>query len=154
MVALGVGIGLCLQTMILAVQNAVQLAELGVATSAVSFFRSMGGSVGVALFGALFNNLLVRMIGAEAAAGGRSSFTPAALAQLPEADRVRFIANFADSLTTVFLYATPLMVLAFLLTWLMHEVPLRSSVGHGADEAPAEGATPTAEGGGPSLAFD
>lgn len=157
MVLLGVGIGLCLQTMILAVQNAVQVAELGVATSAVSFFRSMGGSVGVALFGALFNNLLVDKLGPDLAAGGRSAFTPAALAQLSDADRGRFIASFADSLTTVFFYATPLMVVAFVLTWLMHEVPLRSSVEHG-----AEGAAPAAEGsggglaegGGPSLAFD
>jgi EmrB/QacA subfamily drug resistance transporter len=101
MVLLGVGIGLTMQTLVLAVQNAVRITELGVATSSISFFRSMGGAVGVALFGAIFSSRLAH--------NGRS---PAA---------------FADSITTVFLYAVPLVVLAFGLTWLLREVPLRSS---------------------------
>jgi EmrB/QacA subfamily drug resistance transporter len=144
MVLLGIGIGLTIQTLILAVQNAVSVGELGVATSSVSFFRSMGGSIGVALFGAIFNHLLVSRVGASAG-GGR--FTPGAVRQLPEAARTTFIAGFADALTTVFLYAAPLVLVAFALTWLLREVPLRSSV-HAVDHGRelAAGAAPgTAE---------
>ncbi|MEA3075888.1 MAG: hypothetical protein QOF60_796 [Actinomycetota bacterium] len=101
MVVLGVGIGLTMQTLVLAVQNSVRITELGVATSSISFFRSMGGAIGVALFGAIFNNRLAHR-GTSAAA-------------------------YSDSITGVFLYAVPLVVLAFALTWLLKEVPLRSS---------------------------
>ncbi|MGH9225617.1 MAG: MDR family MFS transporter [Acidimicrobiales bacterium] len=123
MVLMGIGLGLTIQTLILAAQNAVGRAELGVATSSVSFFRSMGGSVGVALFGALFNNLL----GSRVALGEGAAVTPDAIRQLPEAARLPFIGAFADSLTTVFLWATPLLVLAFAITWLLREVPLRTT---------------------------
>jgi MFS family permease len=126
MVVLGIGIGLTMQTLVLSVQNAVARTELGVATSSVSFFRSLGGSVGVALFGALFNSLLADRTGAAAPLGGET-FTPDAVQQLPEAARTAFITGFADSLTTVFLWATPLILLAFLLTWFLREEPLRTS---------------------------
>jgi MFS family permease len=101
MVLLGVGIGLTMQTLVLSVQNAVRITELGVATSSVSFFRSMGGAIGVAAFGAIFTSRLAHR-----------GTSPAA---------------YADSITGVFLYAVPLVVLAFGLTWLLREVPLRSS---------------------------
>lgn len=109
-------------------QNAVSRAELGVATSSVSFFRSMGGAVGVALFGALFNNLLADRIGQTVAAGDSGSFSPESIRQLPDAARTAYVSGFADSLTTVFLWATPLIFVAFGLTWLLREVPLRTSV--------------------------
>jgi EmrB/QacA subfamily drug resistance transporter len=127
MVVLGVGIGFSMQTLVMAVQNDVSRTELGVATSSVSFFRSMGGSFGVALFGALFNGMLADRVGQTAGIGEAVSSTPEAIRQLPVAVRSVFIEGFADSLTTVFLYATPLVALAFGITWLMHEVPLKSS---------------------------
>jgi EmrB/QacA subfamily drug resistance transporter len=132
MVLLGAGIGLSMQTLILAVQNAVRVSELGVATSSVSFFRSMGGSLGVALFGALFNNLLADRVGTTVPTGEGSGFSPASVQQLPEAERVAFTTGFADSLTTVFLYAVPLVVAAFGLAWFLREVPLRTT-NHSAD---------------------
>jgi hypothetical protein len=110
------------------VQNAVERTELGVATSSVSFFRSMGGSVGVALFGALFNSLLAGRIGQTVGAGDGAGFSPESIRQLPAAARTVYVSAFADSLTTVFLWATPLIVLAFALTWFLREVPLRTSV--------------------------
>ena len=114
MIVLGVGIGLSMQTLILSVQNSVAVHELGVGTSSVSFFRSMGGSMGVAVFGAIFNSRIG--VVSEASAS-----------------------DFADALTTVFLYATPLLLVAFGLTWALHEVPLRSTVGADDDiGAPAE----------------
>jgi hypothetical protein len=147
MIVLGIGIGLTMQTLILAVQNAVKLTELGIATSSVSFFRSMGGAIGVALFGAVFNNLLADKIGSSVAVGEASTFTPESIQQLPAATRVFYVSGFADALTTVFLYATPLVLLAFGLTWLLREVPLRSSthaVDHGR-EMSAGSAPGTAE---------
>ena len=126
MVILGIGIGLTMQTLVLAVQNSVSVTELGVATSSVSFFRSMGGAVGVALFGALFNNRLTQRLG-SAVAGDRAGFTPESIQRLPPADRAAFVAGFADALTAVFLYAVPLVVVGFAITWLLREVPLRDT---------------------------
>ena len=133
MVLLGVGIGLTIQTLVLAVQNAVGRADLGVATSSVSFFRSVGGSVGVAVFGALFNNRLAELVTAssspaeaEELLGG--SITPESVQELPEAVRGEYVGAFADALTDVFLYAVPVVLVAFALTWLLKEVPLRGRV--------------------------
>lgn len=126
MVLLGVGLGFTMQTLILAVQNAVEMTELGVATSSVSFFRSMGGALGVALFGAVFNSLLAAKVGTVVRFGEGERFTPETVRELPDATRSFFVAGFAESLTTVFLWAVPLVVLAFGLTWLLREAPLRS----------------------------
>ena len=127
MVLLGIGIGLTIQTMVLAVQNAVGRGDLGVATSSVSFFRSMGGSLGVALFGALFNSRLADRVGTTAFVGEGRGFTPETIRRLPEVGRGAYVDGFADSLTTVFLWATPLVVVGFALTWFLREVPLRTS---------------------------
>jgi hypothetical protein len=93
----------------------------------------MGGSIGVALFGALFNNLLAGRLGATVAVG-EGGFTPDVIQHLPAAQKLSYVSAFASSLTTVFLWATPLMALAFGITWLLHEVPLRSTV-HAVDHA-------------------
>ena len=134
MVILGIGMGLTMQTLVLAVQNSVSLRELGVATSSVSFFRSMGGAVGVALFGALFNNLLAQRLGAAVAIGERAGFTPESIQHLPLQARMEFVAGFADALTTVFLYAAPLVAVGFAITWFLREVPLRDTT-HAVDHA-------------------
>jgi predicted MFS family arabinose efflux permease len=134
MVVLGVGLGLCMQTLVLAVQNVVKPSELGVATSSVTFFRSMGGSMGVAMFGALFNNQLADRVGTRIATGEASGFTPEVVRQMPDAARAQFVTGFADSLTTVFLWAVPLVLVAFALAWLLREVPLRATT-HAVDHA-------------------
>lgn len=128
MVLLGVGIGLSMQTLVLAVQNVVKLTELGAATSSVTFFRTMGGSIGVALFGALFNHQLAHRLQVTIDAGEASGFSPTLIRRLPEPQRTELLTAFADSLTTVFLYAVPLVLLAFALTWLLRAVPLRSTI--------------------------
>jgi EmrB/QacA subfamily drug resistance transporter len=137
MIVLGIGIGLTMQTLILAVQNVVPVSELGVATSSVSFFRSMGGSIGVAVFGAMFNAMLADRIGSAVDVGEGGGFTPDAVRQLPSAVQSVFVSGFAEALTTVFLFATPVVVLGFGLACMLREVPLRSSVE--AREAPATG---------------
>lgn len=136
MVVLGVGLGLVMQVMVLATQNSVDRADLGVATATVSFFRSVGGSVGVAVFGAIFTSgLATNLAGAlpadvasrlDSAGGGSLQ----AVAGLPAAQQLAYKAAFADALTTVFTYAVPIMVLAFALTWLLREVPLRKAAAH------------------------
>jgi EmrB/QacA subfamily drug resistance transporter len=131
MVVLGVGLGLVMQVMVLITQNSVDRADLGSATATVSFFRSVGGSVGVAVFGAIFTSGLARNLaadlppsvaGALAKSGGGSL---QAVAGLPAGEQLAYKTAFADALTTVFTYAIPIMAVAFLLTWLVREVPLR-----------------------------
>lgn len=126
MVTMGVGIGFAMQPLVLATQNSVRRSELGAATASVTFARSMGGSIGVALYGALFNNLLADRIGRTIPVG-EGGFTPQAVQALTGRARDFVVNGFADALTTVFLYATPIVVLGFALTWLLREVPLQSS---------------------------
>ena len=123
MLVLGIGLGMVMQILVLATQNEAPVSDLGVATSTVSFFRSVGGSVGVAMFGALFNSRLTSLLGGAAP----SDLTPAEIAQLPAGEQARMAAAFAESITTVFGYAVPILIVGFALTWLLRETPLRSA---------------------------
>ena len=123
MAVLGVGIGLVMQIMILATQNEAPVDDLGVATSSVSFFRAVGGSVGVAVFGALFNHRLNDLLGGSSAV----DLTPEQIRALP-ADQVNQIADaFSSAVTGVFRIAVPIIFIGFLLTWLLRERPLRTA---------------------------
>jgi len=140
MVVLGVGIGLTLQTLVLAIQNTVPPQHLGTGTSAANFFRSLGGSIGVALFGAVFNSRLQTRLADlpfdfGATDGG---FNADLLTQLSPAERARFDDAFASSLTPVFLLAVPLVLGAWILTWWLRETPLRvtTHAGPGAEPEP------------------
>ena len=134
MFVLGVGLGASIQVLVIAVQNAVDYSDLGVATSGATFFRSIGGSFGVAVFGAVFINRLAHNITANL--HGRalppgitisSGASPAVIDRLPAALHTAFIAGYAASLQRVFLIATPIGALAFLLSWTLKEVPLRTT---------------------------
>jgi len=133
MFVLGVGLGSVLQVLVIAVQNAVDYRDLGAATSGVTFFRSMGGSFGTAVFGAIFANLLVGnlkhyLAGARLPAGlTGASVSPASLAKLPAAAHGGYVQAYAHSLQTVFLVAAPIAAVAFLLTWLMPDLELRKT---------------------------
>ncbi|MDQ1725183.1 MAG: hypothetical protein QOG52_2211 [Frankiaceae bacterium] len=151
MVVLGVGIGLVMQVMILITQNSVQRSDLGVATATVSFFRSVGGSVGIAVFGAIFTAAFSRNIAkalpADTAAQVKKGGLQAA-SSLPPAQLLSYKVAFADALTTIFVYAIPFMVVAFILALLLKEVPLRGRDHGAADtgrELAAASATGTAE---------
>jgi EmrB/QacA subfamily drug resistance transporter len=106
MLVLGAGLGMVMQVLVLAVQNAVDYEELGVATSGATLFRSIGGSLGTAVLGAVFSNRL---------------------------DTLKVIEDptsaFTDALSLVFLVAAGATVLAFVLAWLLPERPLRTTVG-------------------------
>jgi len=134
MLVLGLGLGMVMQVLVLAAQNAVDYRFLGVATSGSTLFRQVGGSIGVSLFGAIFANKLGHELATRLPPGAHvpAAANPAVLHELPPAVHTAYIAAFAASLRPVFLAATGISGLAFLLTWLLREVPLRET-------APAEG---------------
>jgi MFS family permease len=131
MLVLGMGIGGVMQVLVIIVQNAVPHSELGVATSGATFFRSIGGSFGTAIFGAIFSNVLIgdlasHLHGVRLPAGfSTADVTPALLAHLPAAARQGFVAGYAESIQTVFLVAVPIAALAFLAAWLIPQVELK-----------------------------
>jgi EmrB/QacA subfamily drug resistance transporter len=136
MFVLGLGLGLVMQVLVVAVQNAVEYSDLGVATAGATLFRSIGGCLGTALLGAVFAGQLSSHLKADlpasaaASTGALSSgsVNPAALKQLPPAIHTAYIHAFTGSLNTVFLVAASIGVLAFLLSWLIAELPLRDTV--------------------------
>jgi EmrB/QacA subfamily drug resistance transporter len=132
----GAGLGLVMQVLVLVVQNAVRYEDLGVATSGATFFRSIGASFGVAIFGTIFTNRLDSKL-ADALAGQpvpsgadaeRLAADPRAIAELPPPLRPSALDAYASSITDVFLYAVPVVVLAFLISWFLKEDKLRGSV--------------------------
>ena len=131
MLVLGMGIGGVMQVLVIIVQNGVPHSELGVATSGATFFRSIGGSFGTAIFGAIFSNVLVSNLakhlhGVSLPHGFSSAdATPALLSHLPAAVHAGFVAGYAESIQTVFLVAVPIAALAFLATWLIPQVELK-----------------------------
>lgn len=133
MVVLGIGLGLTMQILVLSVQNSVPVRDLGVATSAVNFFRSMGGSIGVAVFGAILSSRLAVEMASRLPADAPpellgSSVTPEAVRQLEPALQASFLDGFSAAISAVFLYAAPVLLVGFALTWMMKEIPLRTSV--------------------------
>jgi MFS family permease len=125
MLVLGLGLGLVIQVLVLAAQNAVDYKYLGVASSGSTLFRQIGGSIGVAVFGAIFANQLVGNLVGKLPPGVHlpaSAANPAVVKRLPSAVRGVFVTAITDALTTVFLVAAGIAVLAFLLTWLLPEL--------------------------------
>ncbi|MGP0031759.1 MAG: MFS transporter [Acidimicrobiales bacterium] len=138
MFVFGVGLGLIMQVLVVAVQNAVSYRDLGVATSNATFFRMLGGCFGTAVFGAIYSNALRSNLSPTLASlhGARSHLNlstqdPTVLAALhhiaPEIyDKV--LAAITAAVQTVFLAAVPIAFLAFLLSWLLPELELRKTV--------------------------
>ena len=143
MLVLGMGLGGVMQVLVIIVQNGVPHSELGVATSGATFFRSIGGSFGTAIFGAIFSNVLVgnlarHLHGVSLPAGfSAADVTPAALNHLPAAVHAGFVAGYAESIQTVFLIAVPIAVIAFIATWLIPQVELKQWAAPAASAAPA-----------------
>ena len=134
MFILGLGLGMVMQVLILAVQNAVDYADLGVATSGATLFRSIGGSLGTAVLGAIFANRLTSELksvlpgGVAGHAGTASQVNPKAIAKLPSVLRLGYLHAFTNALSTVFLVASAFAVLAFALSWFIRQLPLRETV--------------------------
>ncbi|MFD5477219.1 MFS transporter [Streptomyces hawaiiensis] len=152
MAVLGAGIGMVMPVLILAVQNSVRPADLGTATSANNYFRQIGGSVGAAVFGALFadrlTHALAERLPARAGAGlpDPESLTPQLVHALPPALRDSYIRAYADAMPRIFLYLVPVLVLGLVIAFFLKEKPL---VSHNAsvtdpDTAPGNAPVPQA----------
>lgn len=134
MLVLGIGVGLVMQVVVLAIQNSVDYADLGVATAGANLFRSLGSAFGVAIFGSILNNRLDhhlhRLVPSEALNGispAALTASPAAIARLPDAVRAGVLESFALSLHSVFLWAIPVAILGFIASWFLPEHVLRST---------------------------
>jgi len=142
MAALGLGIGMVMPVLTLAVQNAVERKNLGTATSSVTFFRSIGSSLGAAIFGAILINRLTHHLsqtlpGAAGADAAHSLNTgTSALHNLPPAIVNDVLTAFASAFHDVFLVGIPFAILAFIVALFLKETPLRTSA---KEEARGEG---------------
>ncbi len=128
MALLGIGLGMVMPVLTLAVQNTVEFRHMGVATSGATLFRSIGGSLGVAAFGALFSHGLQSRLAQALPAGTElpPALGPAAVHQLPEAVRSAYLHAFAGSLHVVYLSAAGVIAIAFVLAWFVESAPLRT----------------------------
>jgi EmrB/QacA subfamily drug resistance transporter len=125
---LGTGIGMCMQVLVLIVQSTANFSDLGVATSGVTFFRTIGSSFGAAIFGSLFANFLDSRIAGALSAGGappEAAESPQALHRLPADVAAPIVQAYSDSLGLVFLCAAPVAVVGFLVALTLKQVPLR-----------------------------
>ncbi|MFI6051431.1 MFS transporter [Streptomyces violascens] len=140
MAVLGVGIGLVMPVLVLAVQNAVDPADLGTATSANNYFRQIGGSVGAAVFGTLFTHRLAHALAERLPAGVHlsdpESITPHLVHTMPPVLRDGYIRAYAEAMPRIFLYLVPVLVLGFVLAFFLKEKPLVSQNAPAAETAP------------------
>jgi EmrB/QacA subfamily drug resistance transporter len=142
MLVVGIGIGLVLQVLVLVVQNDVRPQEIGVATSTATFFRSVGGSFGVAIFGTIFATRLSDQLARLPTAvterlGSGVHLDPEQARHLPAAVHADFLQAFAHALHGVFLWGMALAAVPFLLSWLLKEVPLRTTLSPASEQAAA-----------------
>jgi len=146
MLVLGVGVGQVLQVLVIAVQNAVDARDLGIATSSATFFRSLGGSFGTALFGAILTSRLAADLAGVlpdgASSPGDMTGSVDLIAQLPDGVREAVVEVFSDAITGAFAVAVPLALFALLLIIFLPERPLRevAHVSSGQAEPIAPGA--------------
>jgi EmrB/QacA subfamily drug resistance transporter len=155
MFVLGFGLGMVMQVLIIAVQNAVEFRDLGTATSGATFFRSIGSAFGVAVFGEIFAHNLSANLAKLSSGSLPAGFNPEAamsnpqlLQSLPLSVIGNYLNAFAQALHTVFLYAIPVAVLGFILSWFLKENPLRMTTHIGSAEGAAAMEMPTNDRGG------
>jgi EmrB/QacA subfamily drug resistance transporter len=129
MVILGLGLGMVMQVLVLAAQNSVDHRLLGVATSGATMFRGIGGSIGVAAFGAIFANRLRSELATKFPNGAHipTQANPEVVKHLPAGIHTLYVEAFSAALQPVFLTATGVILLAFVLTWFLREHPLRTT---------------------------
>jgi MFS family permease len=144
MLVVGVGLGLVMQVLVLVVQNDAPNGDIGTATSTATFFRSVGGAFGVAVFGAIFASRLAdRLVrlpaDVTARLGSGVHLNPAQASHLPPVIHEQFLQAFAHALHGVFLWGAALSAVSFALSWFLREVPLRTTL-HRTAEVTAEGA--------------
>ena len=154
-ILVGAGLGFCMQTIVIALQNAVEFKDMGVATSANTFFRSVGATIGVAIFGTIYANSLGRYLpsGIKALAASKpqalAGFTPALSNQIqgnpallskvsPEL-KATFLHSYVQAFHIVFYAAAPITFVGLLLAFTLRETPLRTGAQHHAAKEEAAG---------------
>ncbi|MFF8552815.1 MFS transporter [Streptomyces sp. NPDC015501] len=150
MFVMGLGIGMMMQNLVLATQNQVAPEDLGSASSVVTFFRSLGGAIGVSALGAVLGNRVTHYVkdglaalgpeGARFGHGGTGGGGIPDLDKLPEPFRLVMEAAYGHGVGDVFLYAAPAALVAFIVTIFIKEVALKTSA---ANDAPAESSQDT-----------
>ncbi|MCC3277181.1 MFS transporter [Arthrobacter sp. zg-Y20] len=134
----GAGLGYIMQVVVLVVQNSVPVDQIGTATSSNNYFREVGASLGVAIFGAMFTSRLADKLeatfagaGFDASAAGEATATlqPSVLETLPEPLRDGIVTAYADSLAPVFWYLIPFLVIALVLAFFLKQIPLSDVAG-------------------------
>jgi EmrB/QacA subfamily drug resistance transporter len=135
LLVLGLGLGMVMQVLVLAVQNAVRYEVLGAATSGVTLMRGVGGSLGTAAFGAIFTNRLTSELSGSnlpdslrAIVSGGGRLTGSQVERLPGAARMAYEQGYVDALTPVFAVAAGVAAVGFLVSWLLPERPLRTTM--------------------------
>jgi EmrB/QacA subfamily drug resistance transporter len=143
---LGAGIGLVMQVLTIIVQNTSDFADLGAATSGVTFFRTLGGSFGAALFGSIYGNFLAGSLPTAIAKSGltdpQKAADPAGLHALPDAVKAPIIAAYADALHNVFLFAVPIAAIALIVALVLPQVKMRGTAADAARDPGAGFAIP------------
>ncbi|MEU9643730.1 MDR family MFS transporter [Streptomyces sp. NPDC048188] len=145
MFVLGTGIGLSMQVLTIAVQNTVEYADLGTATSGVTFFRTLGSSFGTAVFGTIYANSLgpnlrdgvaaaARTGAADPSVIARASTSPEGVHRLPPPASAPVVGAYADTIQTVFLWTVPVAVLGFVVALFLKQVQLRDSARAGSTD--------------------
>ncbi|MFC9585513.1 MDR family MFS transporter [Streptomyces yangpuensis] len=145
MFVLGVGIGLSMQVLTIAVQNTVDYADLGTATSGVTFFRTLGSAFGTAVFGTIYANHLgpsleeavgeaARATGEDPAALARAVSTPEGVHRLDPAAATPVVEAYAEALQTVFLWTVPVAVFGFVVALFLKQVKLRDTARAGSTD--------------------
>jgi EmrB/QacA subfamily drug resistance transporter len=134
MLIFGLGMGMVMPVLVVAVQNSVSYENLGTATSSSVFFRMIGGSFGTAVFGAIYANIVVtNVLHALHLSSAPPHFSfgttnSQSLSALPPAVHAGVVEGIAHTISTVFLIGVPISFVAFLLSWWLPEIPLRKSV--------------------------
>ncbi|WP_052433859.1 MFS transporter [Streptacidiphilus melanogenes] len=128
MAVLGLGVGLALPVLVLAVQNSVSPGDIGAATSANNYLRQIGGSVGAAVFGTIFSSRFAHQL-TQRGLRADNSITPELVHHLPPPLRDAYVQAFAAAMPRVFLYLAPVLALGFLLGFLLKEKPLVTHAG-------------------------
>lgn len=126
MLILGLGLGMTMPIITLAVQNSVEWRDLGVASSAVTFIRSLGGAIGLAVYGAVFAGRLQGKIPSSLA---KVIESPSQIKALPEPTRTHVVTALANAVRSVFVAALPVMILSWILSLFLKELPLRETSG-------------------------
>ncbi|MFG2988820.1 MDR family MFS transporter [Streptomyces sp. NPDC048257] len=145
MFVLGTGIGLSMQVLVIAVQNTVDYADLGTATSGITFFRTLGSAFGTAVFGTIYANTLgpaleeavaeaARLTGQDPAQLAEAASSPEGVHRLDPVAAEPVIEAYAQALHTVFLWTVPMALFGFVVALFLKQVRLRDSARAGSTD--------------------